>query len=137
MSTAEALHEHITDRVLDTEEAIEVVKADPLGAEVASEIVGWLHSAAAADGVTPEEARAVAKRITAAAYDAFLASNAARAIGEAAAKVVARITKAGLHGGLSRREARRVERIRRAHIDGRRSLRAAERSARGDASGGA
>ena len=137
MTTAEALHEHVTDRVLDTEEAIEVVKADPIGASVADHIVEWLHSAAAADGVTPEEARAVAKQITQQAYESFLVSDGARAIGEAAAKVAARITKAGLHGGLPRREARRVERITRAQIDGRRLIRAAARGASGDAGGGA
>lgn len=132
MTTAEALHEHVTDRVLDTEEAAEVVKADPIGANVADHIVEWLHSAAAADGVTPEEAREVAKRITAAAYEDFLVSDGARAIAEAAAKAITRAQKAGLHGGLPRRETRRVERITRAHIDGRRSIRSAARGTSGD-----
>lgn len=136
MTTATILHDHVADRVADTEEAMEAAAEDPLGPEIAEHVLEWLRSAAAADGVTREEARAAAKQITADAYEAFLLSSTARAIAAAAGKTIARGEKAGLHGGISRREARQVGRIERAHVEERRRLRRAAGGASSDSGGG-
>lgn len=105
MSAARAIADAIADRVIDEDAAIALAAAP---ADLIDSILDMLRDAAGRDGVSDEEALAVAQEAASLALRAWLDSEAGRRALLAAIRAVARDRG---HRGISSAQAREVERI--------------------------